>query len=102
MKYLLYEQVTEEIIYCNKNGKETTEDIAKTIANSSEDLFVGKFIAKEYIPANSPIKNDGDMFILKDTYGHDYIWQICEKVSDYTNTIVPHLYRVRRIGIVFD
>ena len=42
------------------------------------------------------------MFVMKDIYGHDYIWQVCGKVSDYTGAIIPHLYRVRKIGIMFE
>ena len=101
MKYLPYEkeQIGKAMIYCNKNGEETAEDIAKAITT---DFFIGKFIAKDHISIASPIKNDEDMFILRDTCGHDYIWQICGKISDYTDAIVPHLYRVRRIGIMFD
>ena len=40
MKYLPYEkeQIGKIMIYCNKNGKETSEDIAKAITT---DVFVG-------------------------------------------------------------
>lgn len=101
MKYLPYEkrQIGNEIIYCNRDGDETAEDIAKAIVT---DYFVGKFVAKEHVSITSPIKNDKNMFILRDIYGHDNIWQVCGKVSDYTDAIIPHLYRVRRIGIMFD
>lgn len=101
MKYLPYdkEQIITVMIYCNKYGEETAEDIAKAITT---DFFIGKFVAKDHVSITSPIKNDEDMFILRDTHGHDNIWQICEKVSDYTDAIVPHLYRVRKIGIMFD
>lgn len=101
MKYLPYEkeQIGKGMIYCNKNGNETPEDIARAITT---DFFVGKFVAEEHISIANPIKNDENMFILRDTYGHDNIWQICGKVSDYTDAIVPHLYKVRKIGIMFD
>lgn len=101
MKYLPYdqEQIGNVMIYCNKNGEETTEDIARAITT---DFFVGKFNAKEHTSISSPIKNDENMFILRDTYGHDNIWQVCGKISDYTDAIIPHLYRVRKIGIMFE
>lgn len=101
MKYLPYEkeQIGKAMIYCNKNGEETAEDIARAITT---DFFIGKFVAKEHTSITSPIKNDDNMFILMDTYGHDNIWQICGKISDYTDAIIPHLYRVRKIGIMFD
>ena len=101
MIYLPYnkKQIENVMIYCNKNGEENAEDIAKAIIT---DVFIGKFIAKEHTSITSPIKNDENMFILRDTYGHDNIWQICGKVSDYTDAIVPHLYRVRKIGVIFE
>lgn len=101
MKYMIYEkdQIGKAMIYCDKNGNETAEDIAKAIITES---FVGKFVAGEHIPVTTPVKNDKNLFILKDQYGSNRLWQVCEKVSDYTGTIVPHLYRVREIGILFD
>lgn len=101
MKYMLYEkdQISKAIIYCDKSENETAEDIAKAIGANN---FVGKFIAEEHIATSSRIKNDNNMFILRDAYGHDNIWQVCEKVSDYNGAIVPHLYRVRKIGILFE
>ena len=66
------------------------------------ERFVDKFIAKEHVSIASPIKNDENMFILRDVYGYENIWQVCGKISDYTGFIIPHLYRVRKIGIMFD
>ena len=101
MKYMLYEkdQISKAMIYCDKNGNETAEDIAKAIGANN---FVGKFIAEEHTATSSQIKNDNNMFVLRDIYGNDNIWQICEKVSDYNGIIVPHLYKVRKIGILFE
>jgi hypothetical protein len=102
MKYLPYEkeQIVSVLIYCNGHEKEeTAEDIAKAITT---DFFVGKFTAKEHVSIASPIKNDDNMFILRDIYGHDNIWQVCGKASDYVGAIIPHLYKVRKIGIMFD
>ena len=101
MKYLCYEkeQFENVMIYCNKNGEETAEDIAKAIVT---DFFVGKFVAREHNPVSSSIKNDENIFILRDVNGCNNIWQVCGKISDYTDTIVPRLYRVRKVGIMFD
>lgn len=100
-RYVTYdkEQIVYNIIYCNKNGNETPENIARAIVT---EFFVGKFVAKDYVSVVSPIKNDNNMFILKDMNGHYNIWQICGKVSDYVDAIVPHLYRIRKIGIILD
>ena len=101
MRYLTYEdnQIESEMIYCNKNGEETAVDIAMAIIT---DFFIGKFVAKDHISIKSRIRNDNNMFVMKDIYGHDYIWQVCGKVSHYTGAIIPHLYRVRKIGIMFE
>lgn len=101
MKYWTYEkeQIVSALIYCNLNGNETAEDIAKAITT---DYFMGKFVASEHVSIVAPIKNDNDMFILRDRYGCINIWQVCGKVTDYTDAIIPHLYRVRQIGIMFD
>ena len=99
MKYLMFdkEQIVSDVIYCNKNGNETPEDIAKAIIT---DFFVGKFTVKDHIALLNPCKSDKDMFILRDINGRDYIWQVCGKVSDCVDAIIPHLYRIRKVGIV--
>lgn len=48
------------------------------------------------------IQNDKNLFILRDSYGANNIWQIGSKSTDMNGFIVPHLYNVRRIGIMFD
>ena len=99
MKYLMFdkEQIVSDVIYCNKNGNETPEDIAKAIIT---DFFIGEFIAKDHTALSKPCKSDKDMFILRDINGRDYIWQVCGKVSDCVDAIIPHLYRIRKVGIV--
>ncbi len=101
MKYLPFEkqQITSVMIYCNKNGEETAEDIAKAITT---DFFIGAFKAAEHVSVASPIKNDKDMFILRDILGRDNIWQVCGKMLDYTDAVIPHLYSVRKVGIMFE
>ena len=99
MKYLMFDkdQIVSDIIYCNKNGNETPEDIANAIIT---DFFIGEFIAKDHTALSKPCKSDKDMFILRDINGRDYIWQVCGKVSDCVDTIIPHLYRIRKVGIM--
>lgn len=104
MKYITFEKESESMnwsrIYCNLDGKETPEDIAKAIITEN---FVGKFNKEEHMNAGCPkIQNDTDLFILRDTYGCNNIWQIGGKSCDMTGTIVPHLYKVRKIGIMFE
>ena len=50
-------------VYCNKNGKETLEDIAKAIVT---EYFVGKFNKEEHMNAGYPkIQHNENLFILR-------------------------------------
>lgn len=103
MKYII-EEKSDDIrwsrIYCNFDGNETSEDIAKAIVT---EYFVGKFNKDEHMNSGCPkIKNDENLFILRDAYGCNNIWQIGGKSSDMTGCIIPHLYKVRRIGVMFE
>ena len=101
MRYLLYDkdQIEKLMVYCDKNGEETVEDIVKT---SSFAYFAGKFISKEHEPIKSPIKNDENMFILIDINTCIYIYQVCGMLIDCRGTIIPHLYSVKVIGRMFN
>lgn len=104
MKYITVDREREDMkwskIYCNLNGKETPEDIAKA---SVSEFYVGKFNKEEHMNAGYPkIQNDENLFILRDLYGTNNIWQIGGRLTDMTGFIIPHLYKVRRIGVLFD
>ena len=104
MKYITVEKESEDMkwsrIYCNCNGNETSEDIAKAIVT---EYFVGKFNKEKHMNAGCPkIQNDENLFILRDSYGCNNIWQIGGKSSDMTGFIIPHLYKVRKIGVMFE
>lgn len=104
MKYITIDRENEDIkwskIYCNLNGKETPEDIAKAIVS---EFYVGKFNKEEHMNVGCPkIQNDKKLFILRDLYGTNNIWQIGGRLTDMTGFIIPHLYEVRRIGVLFD
>ena len=104
MKYITLEKESENMkwsmVYCNCNGNETLEDIAKAIVT---EYFVGKFNKEEHMSAGCPkIQNDEDLFILRDSDGCNNIWQIGGEFSDMTGFIIPHLYKVRKIGIMFN
>lgn len=87
-------------VYCNNNGKETPEDIIKATLPYN---YIGPFIASDHVNAGTPkIVSDHNLFIIVNQYGSREIWQIGGKASDITGTIIPHLYRVRQIGIMFD
>ena len=104
MKYITVDKESDDMrwsrIYCNLDGKETTEDIAKAIVT---EYYVGKFNKEEHMNAGCPkIQNDENLFILRDSYGCNNIWQIGGKSSDMTGFIIPHLYKVRKIGVMFE
>lgn len=104
MKYITVDKESNDMkwsrLYCNKNGEETLEDIARAIVTH---YFVGKFNKEEHSNAGcAKIENDENLFILRDSYGCDNIWQIGGKATDMTGFIVPHLYKVRKIGVMFD
>ena len=104
MKYIMIEKESGDMkwsrIYYNCNGNETSEDIAKAIVT---EYFVGKFNKEEHMNAGClKIQNDENLFILRDSYGCNNIWQIGGKSSDMTGFIIPHLYKVRKIGVMFE
>jgi len=104
MKYLIYDELQYELIYCNKNNDETTVDIAKAIPG----FFVGNFNPDNYEAIEKRITNNGyvrnNLFVIDDLNdglnGHTYIWQVCGKASDMNGIIIPNLYKVRKIGII--
>ena len=104
MKYITVDREYEDMkwseIYCNLNEKETPEDIAKSIVS---EFDVVKFNKEEHMNAGCPkIQNDKNLFILRKSYGANNIWQIGGRSTDMTGFIIPHLYKVRRIGVLFD
>ena len=100
MRYITTGEEKWSNVYCNFSWKETNEDIAKAIVT---EFFVGKFNVEEHMNAGcKKIKDDSNLFILRDSYGCDNIWQIGGKVTDMTGFIIPHLYKVRKIGVMFE
>ena len=102
MRYIIVDKEHDDMkwsrIYCNLNGDETPEDIAKAIVS---EFYVGKFNKEDHMNVDSPkIQNDENLFILKDSYGTNNIWQVGGKSVDMTGFIIPHLYKVRKIGIM--
>lgn len=104
MKYITVDREHEDMkwskIYCNLDGKETPEDIAKAIVS---EFYIGRFDKEKHTNVGcTKIQNDENLFILRDSYENNNIWQIGGKAEDMTGFIIPHLYKVRKIGIMFD
>lgn len=105
MKYVCYsDKINLEwhLVYCNNHTSEleTKEEIARAITT---DYFVNKFVASKATAMEKPIKNDEGLFILQDTEGTRYIWQIKNgQVWDYCGATIPNLYQARIIGFIWD
>lgn len=101
MKYVIFdkESYAWQMVYCNvhKQGGEELEDIAKALVSHQ---YCGKFSAETATCMNGGgIKNDTEIFIMNED-GAKYLWQLGSKVSDMEGFIVPHLYYVRKIGMI--
>ena len=101
MKYVLFDKNEKDwqMVYCTQDNDEELllESISKAMLRG--DGFE-KFNAKEGVCMNDGgIKNDSMIFSINE-YGVRYIWQLGSKVSDMAGFIVPHLYRVRKIGMI--
>lgn len=85
-------------IYCPNDN--TIEDVIK----SMNDLeYIGPFHKEEHTNAGCPeIKNDTNLFIMKNQYNVTEIWQIGSKASDIQGSIIPHTYCIRCIGTMFE
>lgn len=101
MKYVLFDKNAKDcqMVYCAQDNDEELllESISKAMLHG--DSFKN-FNAKEGVCMNGGgIKNDSMIFSI-DECGVRYIWQLGSKVSDIVGFIVPHLYRVRKIGMI--
>lgn len=100
-KYVIFdkESYVWQMVYCNshKSDVEELEDIAKAMVSYQ---YCGKFSSEGAICMNGGgIKNDNKIFIMSEN-GVQYLWQLGSKVSDMEGFIVPHLYHVRKIGMI--
>ena len=101
MKYVIFDKNSYvwQTVYCNthKPDGEKLEDIAKAMVSYQ---YCGKFSSEDSICINDGgIKNDTEIFVMSEG-GVKYLWQRGSKVSDMEGFIVPHLYYVRKIGMV--
>lgn len=100
-KYVIFDKDSYvwQMVYCNahKSDGEELEDIAKAMVSYQ---YCGKFSSEDSICMNGGgIKNDSEIFIMNED-GVKYLWQRGSKVSDMEGFIVPHLYYVRKIGML--
>lgn len=104
-KIVLVENPKKQLLYanCHEKRDETGEEIIKGIVS---EIFVEKFdktkFEKNQYYEGRCIVNDENIYITRDVNGHLNIWQICGKVSDMENAIIPHTYYVRKIGFIIE
>lgn len=101
MKYVLFdkESLYWLMVYCTKDDNPETllENISKAMLNGSD---YKKFNAKDHVCINAGgIKSDENIFSINEG-GVRYLWQLGGKVTDMTGCFVPHLYNVRKIGMI--
>ena len=101
MRYVLFDKNEKDwqMVYCTQDNDEESllENISKAMLRGNE---FEKFNAKDAVCMNDGgIKNDSMIFSINEC-GVRYIWQLGSKVSDMTDFIIPHLYRVRKIGMI--
>lgn len=100
-KYVIFDRESYlwQMVYCNnhKPDEETLKDIAKSMVSLQ---YCGKFSSDGSVCMNGGgIKNDSNIFVMSEN-GVQYLWQLGSKVSDMEGFIVPHLYYVRKIGMI--
>lgn len=100
-KYVIFDRESYlwQMVYCNnhKPDEETLKDIAKSMVSLQ---YCGKFSSDGSVCMNGGgIKNDSNIFVMSEN-GVQYLWQLGSKVSDMEGFIVPHLYHVRKIGMI--
>lgn len=101
MKYVIFDKDSYvwQMVYCNthKSNGDGLEDIAKAMISYQ---YCGKFSSEDAVCMNDGgIKNDAQIFIMSEN-GVKYLWHRGSKVSDMEGFIVPHLYYVRKIGMI--
>ena len=100
MKYVVFnkKKKKKELLYSNIDND--TSDIIKALVSHT---YIGPFIASDHTcMSDGGIKNDHDMYIMRDYEGNNCIWQVCGHVTDVEDFIIPNLYYVRKVGIIFD
>lgn len=100
-KYVIFDRKSYlwQMVYCNnhKPDEETLKDIAKSMVSLQ---YCGKFSSDGSVCMNGGgIKNDSNIFVMSEN-GVQYLWQLGSKVSDMEGFIIPHLYHVRKIGMI--
>ena len=89
-----YSNIQKGLIHCESDNP---EDVIKAITT---EKFIGKFNKDEYKYVDeTQIKNDDNLYITFD--GELYnVWQYRGKETSIINEVIPHVHKVRRIGLI--
>lgn len=104
MKYMLYEENTDldiKLVYCD--DAESTNNDCDCLKILESFNFMGSWklfnndVASRY-ESSREIKNFKNLY-----YSEDGICQVmCGLVTDYNGVTIPHLFKVRKIGVIFE
>lgn len=88
------------IVYCDRYSDTYLDDADIDIMHCLDEFYEGKFNKDEYDYSNNkPIKDDERLYITYDGYNYN-VWQIQGSLTDIRNKIIPHVYRLCKIGII--
>lgn len=103
----LSDMARKQLIYCNchENREETDEEIIKAI---SSDYLVCKFEGdalncdKNDILSRVNYVDFSKTYITKHIDAGIRVWEVCGRVTDMEDAVIPHAYYVRHIGSLIE
>lgn len=101
VEYTLFDRKKDwKIVYCEKD-----EDLDNVMKNIIGLEFVKVFNPESYnVKYSEPIKNlDSHYYIMFNPENKvNFIYQLGSKASDVSGNIIPHTYKIRKIGMLLD
>lgn len=98
MKCVIFskDKLEYQMVKCTSSNNES---IAKSIIS---EKFIGKFNKSEHEVIEGSILNDDNVYILEDWTGTKNLWQVCGHVTDINQSIILDLFKIRKIGVLFE
>lgn len=90
-------------VYCHSHDGSNTDNSGEEIIKSINCLeYVSPFYEGDHTASTNKIKNDSNMFIVKNQFGYFEVWQVGGLASDINGTLIEHLYNVRKVADIFE
>lgn len=90
-------------VYCHLHDGSNTDNNSEEVIKSINCLeYVSPFYEGDHTASTDKIKDDNNMFIVKNQYGYFEVWQVGGLVSDINGTLIEHLYKVRKVANIFE